>query len=97
MPPRSSSWAGTGINAGADQVRQTIVETLEAPRLTGISTEDFVSFKQNVRYTKDVLLRRVLSRVLSYLVLCIATQFRIMFWKCLLLLDKCPGLVLLKS
>ena len=37
----------TKAKAGAGTVRQNIVETLEAPRLTGITTEAFVKFKQN--------------------------------------------------
>ena len=39
----------------AGTVRQTIVETLEAPRLTGITTADFVQFKQR----REVYERRV--------------------------------------
>lgn len=43
MPPRASR-RSSGSNG--DRVRQTIVETLEAPRLKGIRTEDFVLFAQ---------------------------------------------------
>ena len=42
MPPRGQHRS----LSSQDKVRQTIVETLEAPRLTGIKTEDFVKFAQ---------------------------------------------------
>lgn len=38
-----------------DTIRQTIVETIEAPRLSGIKTEDFVRFKQK----REIYVRRV--------------------------------------
>ena len=36
-----------GPDGNSSTVKQTIVETLEAPRLNGISTQDFVKFKQD--------------------------------------------------
>ena len=44
MPPRATR--RTDAWAYSAQVRQTIVETLETLRVTGISTKDVVSFKQ---------------------------------------------------
>ena len=72
MPPRSSRRAVTGVNAGTDQVRQTIVETLEAPRLIGISTEDFVSFKQK----REIYERRVNEKSAEQGVPIPATSYR---------------------
>ena len=37
----------SGPDGNSSTVKQTIVETLEAPRLNGISTQDFVKFKQD--------------------------------------------------
>ena len=54
---RESSNQGDG-NRDASTVRQTIVETLEAPRLTGITTECFARFREE----RAIYERRVLEK-----------------------------------
>ncbi|PXF44743.1 hypothetical protein BWQ96_05502 [Gracilariopsis chorda] len=44
----SENVAGSGPETPTDTVRQTIIESVEAPRLRDISTEDFVLFKQKL-------------------------------------------------
>lgn len=70
MAPKGSKKAGA--SGDTNQVRQTIVETLEAPRLTGISTEDFVSFKQK----RDIYERRVEEKSQEQGVTIPATSYR---------------------
>jgi len=55
MPPRRRN------AEDASAIRQTIVETLDAPRLGGITTEDFVLFKQK----REVYERRVMEKSLE--------------------------------
>lgn len=50
--------APKGTKKSDSRVPQTIVETLEAPRLNGISTEDFVSFMQK----REIYERRVTEK-----------------------------------
>ena len=44
---RSQGQRVLGDGSLASTVRQTIVETIEAPRLLGLSTGDFVKFKND--------------------------------------------------
>lgn len=54
MAPRTTRWP-TASSSGLETVKQTIVETLEAPRLSGIDTSDCVKFKE----LRDIYERRV--------------------------------------
>jgi len=47
-----------GAGPSSSTVRQTIVETVEAPRLEGITTADFVKFKQD----REVYERRIAEK-----------------------------------
>lgn len=55
MPPRVTRRTTSANVHDGSTVRQTIVETLEAPRLTGIATADFLALKQ----TRTIYERRV--------------------------------------
>lgn len=68
MPPKGSKRTGNSD----DTVRQTIVETLEAPRLRGIETSDFVTFKQK----REVYERRVQEKIAEQGVAIPATTYR---------------------
>jgi len=59
QPAGSSRTAqGSSSGSGTNTVRQTIVETVEAPRLTGLTTADFVEFK----HAREVYERRIAEK-----------------------------------
>lgn len=49
---------GKDTCGGSKTVRQTIVETIEAPRLTGIKTTDFVNFKEKFETYERLIIGR---------------------------------------
>ena len=50
-----------GPDGNYSTVKQTIVETLEAPRLNGISTQDFVKLNRTGQFMNGALPRKILN------------------------------------